>query len=56
MHVARAARLAAVDEVLLHERLVNPAELLWLATITLAGVLPHKGMLPAGLLSFRVPF
>ena len=26
---------------------------LWLATITLAGVLPHEGMLPVGWLSFR---
>jgi len=26
----------------------------WLATIRLAGVLPHEGMLPVGLLSFRL--
>ena len=26
----------------------------WLATITLAGVLPHEGMLPVGFLSFGV--
>ena len=27
----------------------------WGATIILSGVLPHEGMLPVGLLSFRVP-
>ena len=28
----------------------------WTASTSMAGVLPHEGMLPAGLLSFRVPF
>ena len=32
----------------------GPNVLSWLATITLAGVLPHEGMLPVGLLSFCV--